>query len=52
VDASVADSTVVPRMSSGRKGQLPGFEGSHVLKRSYDAGVTAARGWRPIPFKF
>src|SRR5580700_6965009 len=52
VDASVADSTVVPRMSSGRMGQLRALTESHVLKRSYDAGVTAARGLRPIPFEF
>ena len=33
-------------------GQLPSFEGSHVLQRSYDADVTAARGLRPIPPEF
>ena len=52
VDASVADSTVVPRTSSERMKQLPGFEGSHVLQRSYDADVTTVRGLRSIPFEF
>src|SRR6202043_1058756 len=52
LDASVADSTVVPRKSSGRIDSSRAFRESHILKRSYDAGVTAARGLRPIPFEF
>src|SRR5580700_2573102 len=52
VGASVADSTVVPIMSSGRMGQLRALTERHVLERSYDAGVTAATGSQPIPFEF
>src|ERR1700685_2263413 len=47
-DASVADSTVVPIMSSGRMGQLRALTESHVLERSYDMGVTAATAAYPI----
>src|ERR1700732_3377492 len=43
VDASVADSTVVP-ITSSRMGNSRALRESHVLQRSYDAGVTAARG--------
>src|ERR1700722_8500713 len=51
VDASVADSTVVP-ITSSRMGNSRAWRESHVLKRTYDADVTAARGLRPIPFEF
>src|SRR5580693_1956928 len=51
VDASVADSTVVPRKSSGRIDSSRALRESHVLKRSYDAGVTAARGIAAYPVR-